>query len=67
MSSDQLEFELRNIEQTLHAALVRQLRVISLMALLLGVAGFFVGLRRPTGLPSIKHFKQEITELSIGP
>lgn len=43
MSSDQLEYELRNIEQTLHAALVRQLRVISLMALLLGVAGFFVG------------------------
>ena len=43
MSSDQLEVELRSIEHALHAALVRQLRVISMMALLLGVAGFFVG------------------------
>jgi len=41
--SEHLELELRNIEHALHAALVRQLRVISLMALLLGVAGFFVG------------------------
>lgn len=43
MSSELIESELRNIEHALHAALVRQLRVISLMALLLGVAGFFVG------------------------
>lgn len=43
MSSDQIESELRSIEHALHAALVRQLRVISLMAVLLGVAGYFVG------------------------
>lgn len=43
MSTDQIESELRSIEHALHAALVRQLRVISLMAVLLGVAGYFVG------------------------
>lgn len=30
------------------------------------VAGLTVGWRRPKGLPSIRHFKQEVTELSIG-
>ena len=30
------------------------------------VAGFYVGWRRPSGLESIKRFKQEVTELAIG-
>jgi hypothetical protein len=65
MSSDQIETELRSIEHALHAALVRQLRVISLMALLLGVAGFFVGhfVADEQGRASVSPLEQQIHEL----
>ena len=65
MSSDQIESELRSIEHALHAALVRQLRVISLMALLLGVAGFFVGhfVADEQGQASVSPLEQQVHEL----
>lgn len=65
MSSDQLEAELRSIEHALHAALVRQLRVISLMAVLLGVAGFFVGhfVAAEQGQASLTPLERQVAEL----
>jgi hypothetical protein len=63
--SEHLELELRNIEHALHAALVRQLRVISLMALLLGVAGFFVGhfVADEQGWAGLSPLEQQVAEL----
>lgn len=63
--SEHLELELRNIEHALHAALVRQLRVISLMALLLGVAGFFVGhfVADEQGRAGLSPLEQQVAEL----
>jgi hypothetical protein len=63
--SEHLELELRNIEHALHAALVRQLRVISLMALLLGVAGFFVGhfVADEQGRAVLSPLEQQVAEL----
>jgi len=67
MSSEHLELELRNIEHALHAALVRQLRVISLMALLLGVAGFFVGhfVADEQGRASFSPLERQVAQLQL--
>src|SRR6185295_13169117 len=66
MSSHQLESELRNIEHALHAALVRQLRVISLMAVFLGVAGFFVGhfVAGEERVAAVSPVQQQIADLN---
>src|SRR5262245_37822474 len=65
MSSDHLELELRSIEHALHAALVRQLRVISLMAVFLGIAGFFVGhfVAGEQGRAALSPLEQQVSEL----